>query len=65
MNASPEAYASLGAIEPHNVLSTPKSILTFGTDSSKEVSEALMSHCSDVECKSDDLDNEFAKIEWA
>ena len=65
MNASPEACASLGAIEPSNMLSTPKPNFKFGTDSSEEVREALMSHCSDVSCKSNDLDSEFDKIEWA
>ena len=57
--------ASLGAIEPSNMLSTPTSIFKFGTDSSKEVREALINHCSDVSCQSSDLANEFDKIEWA
>ena len=47
------------------MLPAPKPIFTFGTDSPKEVSETVTSHCSDVECKSDNLDSEFAKIEWA
>ena len=37
----------------------------FGLDSPKEISAALKSHCSVIERSESDLENEFAKVEWA